>query len=290
MNWWEIITTSYSNYASYLWSEITGASQHHYLYWLMGISVGVWLLELVMPWRKKQKAIRKDFWLDGFYMLFNYFLFSLVLYNALSNVGVNLFNNALASVGVENTVAINIHTWPAWLQLLFLFIYVDFISWNTHVLLHRVPFLWKFHKVHHSVREMGFAAHLRFHFVETIVYKSIQYIPVALIGFGLDDFFLVYLISLIIGHLNHANIPWGYGPLGKLLNNPKMHLWHHAKVLPKNRQYGVNFGISLSIWDYLFKTAYIPEEKAELELGFDRVEQYPKGFFKQLIHPFTKHG
>lgn len=57
------------------------------------------------------------------------------------------------------------------------------VQWNTHRLLHKVPFLWEVHKVHHSVREMGYAAHLRYHFGETIVYRTIEYIPLAIISF-----------------------------------------------------------------------------------------------------------
>ena len=203
-------------------------------------------------------------------------------------MAVDLFNGFLAKVGLENVVAIEIDSWPRYVQLIFLFIYVDFIQWNVHRLLHRVDWLWQFHKVHHSVKEMGFAAHLRFHWMETVVYKSIQYIPVAMIGFGIDDFFIVHLIGLIIGHLNHANLAWDYGPLKFILNNPKMHIWHHAKDLPYERRYGVNFGLSLSIWDYLFKTAYIPKDGRDIELGFHEDEHFPNDLGSQLIYPVLK--
>ena len=75
--------------------------------------------------------------------------------------------------------------------LLTLFVVRDFIQWNVHRLLHRVPFLWEFHKVHHSVQEMGFAAHLRYHWMENFVYKLIQFLPLGLLGFDLIDFFIM---------------------------------------------------------------------------------------------------
>ncbi|PTB90563.1 hypothetical protein C9994_17185, partial [Marivirga lumbricoides] len=198
-------------------------------------------------WRKNQPRIRKDFWLDAFYMFFNFFLFSLVGYYAFSNVFVQLFNDFLAIFGITNLVAFEIQTWPVWAQLLTLFILRDFIHWNVHRLLHRVPWLWEFHKVHHSVEQMGFAAHLRFHWMETIVYRTIEYIPLAMIGFGIQEFLLVHLFALSIGHFNHSNIRVPLGPLKYLFNNPQMHIWHHAKHLPV--KHGVNYGISLSIWD-----------------------------------------
>ena len=161
-----------------------------------------------------------------------------------------------------------------------MFIIADFIQWNTHRLLHAVPKLWEYHKLHHSVEEMGFAAHMRYHWMETIIYKSIQYIPLAMLGFGIKDFFVLHIIAVAIGHLNHSNINISYGPLKYILNSPTMHIWHPAKDLPVKS--GVNFGISLSLWDYLFKTAYIPKSGRDIELGFEDIESYPKDFVGQV--------
>lgn len=282
----QIISESYSGYWNYLKTELFVPSWHNYLYWLLGISILVWLMEIAVPWRKNQSVFRKDFWLDGFYMFFNYFLFSLIAYNAISNVAVDIFNKFLGLFGITNLVAIEIGTWPAWLQFLTMFIISDFIQWNTHRLLHRVPALWEFHKVHHSVEEMGFAAHLRYHWMETIIYKSIQYIPLAMIGFGLKDFFILHIITVIIGHLNHSNVYITYGPLKYIFNNPAMHIWHHAKDIPN--KYGVNFGISLSLWDYLFKTDYLPKEGRDIQLGFEEMDHFPKSFWGQIVYPFKK--
>ncbi|MTI29314.1 sterol desaturase family protein, partial [Xanthovirga aplysinae] len=245
-------------------------------------------LEIFFPWRKKQGLFRKDFWKDGFYMFFNFFLFSLIGYNAFSNVFVEIFKDGLAAIGISNLVAIKIQSWPVWGQLLSLFLIRDFIHFHVHRLLHRIPALWEFHKVHHSVEEMGFAAQLRFHWVETVVYRFIEYIPLAMIGFGIQDFFIVHLFALTIGHFNHANFRLNLGPLKYIFNNPEMHIWHHAKELPKNKRYGVNFGMSLSIWDYLFRTNYIPKSGRDIPLGFSKLEEFPKKFMGQVLYPFYK--
>jgi sterol desaturase/sphingolipid hydroxylase (fatty acid hydroxylase superfamily) len=284
--YFQVFIDGYYGYWNYLSSEILYPSWHNYFWWLLGISLVVWSLELVFPWRKNQAAIREDFWLDGFYMFFNFFLFSLIGYNAVSNVAVEVFNDFLALFGITNLVAFQIASWPVWTQFLLLFVLADFIQWNVHRWLHYSPWLWEFHKVHHSVEQMGFAAHLRYHWMETIVYKSVQYIPLSMIGFGLDDFFILHLVTILIGHLNHANVKITYGPLKYVLNNPVMHLWHHAKEIPAERN-GVNYGISLSLWDYLFGTAYIPNQNANEQLGFEDQETFPKTFFQQLIHPWN---
>jgi sterol desaturase/sphingolipid hydroxylase (fatty acid hydroxylase superfamily) len=288
MTYWQTFVQSFIGYAQYLVHEVFNPHWGNYFYWLIALSALVYALELMFPWRKNQPSIREDFWLDTFYMFFNFFLFGLIGYNALSDVVVKFFNNFLQnSFGINNLVALNVAQWSYWTQLLLLFIVRDFVQWNTHRLLHRVPFLWEVHKVHHSVRQMGYAAHLRYHFGETIVYRSIEYIPLAMIGFGIQDVILVHLFTILIGHLNHANIYLPLGPLKYLLNNPQMHIWHHAKVLPKG-SYGVNYGISLSLWDYLFGTVWMPHDGRDIPLGFDEVEQYPHGFFEQMSKPFEK--
>ena len=226
--YWDIIVQSYAGYWHYLTNEILHPAWHNYFYWLLGLSLAVWALEIIVPWRRGQAIFRKDFWLDGFYMFFNFFLFSLLLYSAVANVAVTAFNDLLGFFGIRNLAAIRVQSLPAWAQFAIMFVVADFVQWNIHRLLHRVPWLWEFHKVHHSVEEMGFAAHLRFHWMETVIYKTLQYIPLAMIGFGLDDFFIIHIIAVAIGHLNHANLYITYGPLKYLLNNPAMHIWHHA--------------------------------------------------------------
>lgn len=286
----DLIWNAYVGYAGYLWREITQPTWQSYFYWLLGLSLVVWALELIIPWRKKQPMIRKDFWLDAWYMLFNFFVFWLIAYNAVSEVVVFTIRNFTANVlGIHEYELFSVAAWPGWAQLLTLFVLRDFIQWNIHRLLHRVPWLWRFHQVHHSVEQMGFAAHLRYHWMETVVYRGLEYLPLAMVGFGLSDFFVVYIFTLIIGHLNHANVSWDYGPLKYIFNNPKMHIWHHAKTLPHGTV-GVNYAITLSVWDYLFGTAHIPSDGRDIALGFEQVEAYPQSFWKQMIEPFKRRA
>ncbi len=289
MDYWQIISQSYSEYANYLWNEITNPGWRSYFYWLIGVSLFFFGLELIVPWRKKQSKFRKDFWLDFFYMFFNFFLFSLIVYNAASDVIVVFFNKLLGSINIRNLPALEVMSWPEWTHLLIGFLVRDFVQWWIHRLLHRVPFLWEFHKVHHSVKEMGFAAHLRYHWMENMVYKSIEYIPLALIGIGLRDFFIIHIFTLTVGHFNHANFRLRIGPLKYIFNNPQMHIWHHAKHLPESKSYGVNFGLTLSIWDYLFHTNYIPDDGRDIELGFPADEHFPQDFARQALHGILLH-
>ena len=78
------------------------------------------------------------------------------------------------------------------------------------------------------------------------------------------------------------------GPLRYLLNNPQMHIWHHAARFPAHLPYGVNFGLTLSLWDYLFGTAYVPRSGRDIALGFDGLERFPKGFGGQTVYPLLR--
>lgn len=324
----------YGGYASYLWYEVTHPSFHNYFYWLVLVSAFFFGLEIIKPWRKNQPMFRKDFWLDFFYMFFNFFLFSLVIYNAASDVIVDLFNDGIRGItGFDLQQSNPLRTFPLWAVLLIGFLVRDFVQWWVHRLLHRVEWLWHFHKVHHSVEEMGFAAHLRYHWMETVVYRSIEYIPLALLGIGLYDFFVIHIFTLAIGHYNHSNfhisgrvtggivgflvglamiagiadirlfedtdwtikslgllasVGFGWFILGpfmkKIFNSPEMHIWHHVHDLPEGRKYGINFGISLAIWDYIFSTAAIPHDGRDIKLGFPGDEKFPHTFIEQFFY------
>ncbi|MDO6674174.1 sterol desaturase family protein [Tenacibaculum sp. 1B UA] len=287
-----IIKNSYTGYLNYIkQSVLMELNWDNYFYGLILISLIVWGLEIIFPWRKNQPLFRKDFWLDTFYMFFNFFLLNLIVLIALSNTAEQLFNDILGLVGlsVASFQLFDINSFPYWARIVVFFISIDFVQWFTHTLLHRYEFLWNFHKVHHSVKQMGFAAHLRYHWMEPVVYNSMKYIPLAIMGgFTAQDVAIVHFFNITIGHLNHANINWDYGWLKYILNNPRMHIWHHAKELPEDRKMGVNFGITLSIWDYIFKTNYIPYNGRDIELGFDGDEKFPKDFIHQEIYPIGK--
>jgi sterol desaturase/sphingolipid hydroxylase (fatty acid hydroxylase superfamily) len=274
LNWtWNNIIFQVPWYENYFWGLIL-------------ISLLVWLLEVVFPWRKYQKVFRQDFWLDAFYMFFNFFLFAIFIsgFYRIMEVGFTY-----AGISMESLAILDMAAWPVPLQLITFFILLDFLQWFTHILLHRVPAFWEFHKVHHSVKEMGFAAHLRYHWMENILYKPLKTLGVMLIGgFEPEHAYVVHFAAITIGHLNHANIKLTYGPLKYIFNNPVMHLYHHAYALPENHRYGVNFAISLSLWDYLFGKNYIPEDSGEVELGFEGEENFPRSFTCQSLHGFRR--
>ncbi|HCR49266.1 MAG TPA: hypothetical protein DIW24_06540, partial [Bacteroidetes bacterium] len=110
----QILTDGYRTYAQYLLDTILHPSWDNIFYWLLTVSAFFLILEWLAPWRKDQPKFRQDFWLDFFYMFFNFFLFSLVGYAAISDVVVVAFNDLLAQIGIRNLVALEIRSWPVW--------------------------------------------------------------------------------------------------------------------------------------------------------------------------------
>jgi len=285
----DLVSNTTMGTAQWVWRNIVFEVpwSQNYFWGLTLISLTVWTAEQVFPWRKEQKAFRHDFWLDAFYMYFNFFIFSIVI-SGFYAVLTKLFLHA--GLTMQSLSIVDLSQWHPVAQLLIFFVVLDFLQWATHKILHRVPFLWRFHQVHHSIKEMGFAGHLRYHWMENVLYKPLKTVGLMLIGgFEPQHAFVVHFFTIVIGHINHSNLRLDYGPLRYILNNPVMHLYHHAYNLPKEHQYGMNFGLTLSIWDYLFKSAYVPERSGKVKLGYKGDENIPTSFKGQLTHGFFSH-
>lgn len=244
---------------------------------LVVVSVAVALLERMLPARPRQRALRPGLGSDLAYLVFNgHFL------------GVGLAWLAAKTVDPWLGTRFDLHlasSWPVWLQAIVAIVVLDFAQWTIHNLLHRVPWLWEFHKVHHSVRdgEMDWIVSFRFHWVEVIVYKALQYLPLALLGFAGEALMVHAVFGTLVGHLNHANLDWGHGRWRYLLNSPRMHLWHHDADAPR----ACNFGIIFSLWDWVFGTAYLPDHPPR-RLGFDGQEAMPPDFLRRSLWPLVR--
>lgn len=257
-----------------------------YYFWLAAISAFCFLLERMKPWRPEQKVFRNGFWQDVFWLVFNGHYVGVII-AIVSGKLIQLLNTSLYNLGlpVPESLAL-MHGTPLWLQFAVFFIVKDFIEWNIHRMLHRVSWLWEFHKLHHSIEELDWIGNMRFHWMEAVIYKSISYFPLVVLGVDTNVIFIIAIIGTLIGHLNHSNLSISWGPLKYLLNSPRMHVWHHDVVV--RGKGGQNFGITLSVWDWLFGTAYLPDKGQPERLGFTGMENFPRHLFARLFYPFFK--
>lgn len=264
----------------------------NYLPWLIFFSLLVALFEVIWPARE-QKIFRKWLWSDYVHMVFNGNFFGSWIVIIGARYLSPMLESSLASVDLKDALFFNaIADWGMIPQMLVGFLILDFTQWLVHNTLHRVNFLWEIHKIHHSVKEgeMDWIVSLRFSWLEIVIYKCAMFIPTVWFGLSAETLFFHAVFGTLIGHLNHANLTWDYGPLRYFFNSPRMHLYHHAYDAPAH---GQNFGISLSCWDWLFGTDHLPDEPCP-QIGFPGVENVPNDFFGQLIWPlphwFTAMG
>lgn len=253
-----------------------------YWHWLVGISLFFVIAERLRPARRDQGALRPQLLNDLFYLAFNGHFYA-VSTGGLSAALALTVRDALSPwlpFAQEGTA---LGSWPFAAQIVVFLVVTDFLQWCVHNLLHRVPWLWQFHKVHHSIHDMDWAGNFRFHWFEVVVYGTFLYLPTSLLGGDGTALFCVAVFATFWGHLNHSNLKIELGPLGYVFNSPRMHLWHHDS----SDEGGVakNFGIVLSIWDWLFRTAYWPRERSPERIGYPGDEELPGDVPRQLIFP-----
>ena len=170
---------------------------------------------------------------------------------------------------------------PFIVQFIAIMFLTDLVQYWVHRAFHRIPWLWKFHAVHHSARSMDWIAGARMHFLEILMLRSITVIPMIVLGFSngvVNSYiFVVYLYSTFI----HANLSWRLGYLEKLLVTPRFHHWHHGI---EDAAIDVNFAIHFPLLDRLFGTYYLPEKDWPKDYGLQG-HPVPLGYLAQFAYP-----
>lgn len=261
---------------------------HHYL---IGLSLLFLGLERLRPWRREQRVWRRGIVVDLLYLVFNGHFLGLWLAQLTAHTAA-WFAQAVGWAGLNSLLDARMASdWPLALQVVVVFVGLDFVQWSVHNLLHRVPWLWEFHKVHHSIEELDWIGNFRFHWMEVLVYKAAQYLPLVVLGFDGGVLLAFAVFGTFMGFWNHSNIDLQIGPLRYVFNHPRMHVWHHDRdevPIPP----GVNFAINFSVWDWIFGTAWLPDtDRQPKRLGYEGIEDLPRDWPGQLVHPvLTRRG
>lgn len=258
-----------------------------YYVWLVGVSLFVFVMERLFTWRKGQRVLRPGIGQDLFWLVFNGHFLGLALATGTGYL-VQALNTLLHEAGLPAPESLHLMSdTPLWLQATVFFVLKDFLEWNVHRLLHRTPWLWEFHKLHHSIVELDWIGNFRFHWGEIIVYKALTYLPLVVLGIDWRVMLGIAVFGTLMQDLNHANIRTHWGPLRYLFNSPMMHVWHHDVAL--HGKGGQNFGIVLSVWDWAFGTVYWPTDADQpRRIGFAGMERYPGGLILRLLYPFYR--
>ena len=235
-------------------------------------------VERLIPLRREQGLLRRDFYNDLFYLFFNRIPI-LIATSFVVATGLTMLRDAMPA-GIGETVRAQ----PLWLQTIEVILLADAGFYFAHRLLHAVPFLWRFHAVHHSIEQMDWLAAHRVHPLDQIAVTLASVTPVFLLGFS-DTAVLVYAViyqwqSLLI----HANIRMDFGPLKWIFASPQFHHWHHAN---QPEAYDKNLAGQLVLFDILFGTLFLPRDQRHPDrYGTD--DPVPRLYHQQLLYPFTK--
>lgn len=185
---------------------------------------------------------------------------------------------ALGLAGLQAAVA----GLPFVVQVLLAMLVADLFQYAAHRAFHAVPLLWRFHAVHHSVRTMDWLAGSRLHLVDVLVTRAFSYIPLYVLGFSMPAFYAYVAIVALQAVAVHANVGLRFGPLKYLLVTPQYHHWHHSD---DPEFYDKNFAIHFPVIDKVFGSYHLPGDAWPESVGLDD-EQFPKGYLRQLVHPF----
>jgi sterol desaturase/sphingolipid hydroxylase (fatty acid hydroxylase superfamily) len=173
---------------------------------------------------------------------------------------------------------------PWVLQFVVIVILTDFAQYWVHRAFHQIPFLWRFHAVHHSAKSMDWIAGARMHFVEIIVLRSLTAMPMFVLGFEESAIQAYILFVYIYSAFIHANVGGNFGFVEKLVVLPRYHHWHHGV---EREAIDVNFAIHLPLLDRMFGTQHMPEGRWPSGYGI-KGHPVPNGYWKQFLYPFRR--
>ena len=169
---------------------------------------------------------------------------------------------------------------PGWVQIVAGFAITTVGGYAGHRAAHEVPLLWRFHRVHHSVREMDWLAANHLHPLDETFSRSAAVLPLYALGFGRVSLGAFVILITVQAIFIHANVRISWGPLRWVIATPQFHHWHHAR---EPEAYNTNYAGEFPILDALFGTLYLPADRWPAQYGVDESE--PAGYLRQLAWP-----
>jgi sterol desaturase/sphingolipid hydroxylase (fatty acid hydroxylase superfamily) len=173
---------------------------------------------------------------------------------------------------------------PLLVQVFLIMLVTDFAQYWVHRAFHQIPFLWRFHRIHHSVKNMDWLAGSRLHLVDVVVSRSLSLVPMVLLGFSNQAINIYLPILALQAVFIHSNLKFAMDPIQKIISTPKFHHWHHTLDPGCTDK---NFSVSLPVLDILFGTYYSPRGKWPKAYGTSG-PQIRDAYLTHLLSPFKK--
>lgn len=231
-------------------------------------------LERAIPLRREQPILRRRWQDDLVYLLLNPWLIRLG-----STAVLALLLEPMQAL-VPAAVPATIGALPLWLQVVTALVVAEFGFYAMHRSFHAVPFLWRFHAVHHSIEELDWLAAHRVHPVDQVLTATASLVPLLLLGISAPALAIWAFSYFVQSHLVHANVNLRLGVLEHVFASPHYHHWHHAHGAAP-----ANFSAQLIFLDHLFGTLLRPEDMPA-DYGID--DPVPAAFPLALAWPLTR--
>jgi sterol desaturase/sphingolipid hydroxylase (fatty acid hydroxylase superfamily) len=244
---------------------------------LLGSTIIFAALEKLFPLYKGQLLFRKEWQTDMMHFAFNHFIVGLAL------LTVNFAIHRLFGWMLNESVHDAVQATPFIPQLLLCILVADLVQYWFHRSYHEVPFLWRFHAVHHSAKTMDWLAGSRQHMLELICTRVGVLGALYVLGFEKNVMDIYIVIVGFQAVFNHANVHLPWGPLKYVFVTPDFHHWHHSSDdVAIDRNYAAHY----AFLDHLFGTAIKGQEGFPEKYGVQG-DYMPDGFVKQQKFPFT---
>ena len=233
-------------------------------------------LERAFPLRREQTTFRAGWTTDGMHFLVSHLAVQGLTFMTL------LPATALARLWQPAALRTAVVSQPGWLQLCEIVVLADLWQYWVHRAFHRVPWLWRFHAIHHSSRTIDWLAGSRLHVVDVLATRSMVLVPILLLGFAPGPLYAYLVLVSFHAVFLHANVRFRLGALDWIVATPRGHHWHHA-LAPIDK----NFAVHLPVLDALFGTLYLPRDAWPDAYGVEG-EAVPDGWGGQLVYPFRR--
>ncbi len=264
--------------------SIVGFSLWYYQFESLIIIIIVFIMvvpmEKIFPRHKGQMVRRPKWTLDVTYALTQPFL---NIFGVIFAVIISFFSFTWALGLIVRYFGL-VEMIPGYVQPIVAFVLFDFMGYWAHRWYHEVPELWKFHAIHHSPEHMDWISGFRIHPMDfALIGPGFFFLIFA--GFSPETTGILAALQIITGLFLHANVGWRLRPLQRLIQTPEFHHWHHAN---EKEAHCSNYAGFLPLWDILFGTYYVPNDKRPEVYGID--EEIPDGMLGQLKYPIEGWG
>jgi sterol desaturase/sphingolipid hydroxylase (fatty acid hydroxylase superfamily) len=243
---------------------------------LLGSTLIFIVIEKLFPLYKTQPVFRIEWQTDFMHFIVNHFLVGLIL------LTVNFLIFRIFGWATYAPLQQWVRDLPFVVELFLILLAADLVQYWTHRAYHEVPFLWRFHAVHHSTKVLDWMAGSRMHMFELVATRVAVLGALYVLGFSKAVMDIYIIIVGFQAVLNHSNVKLPWGQLKYLIVTPDFHHWHHSSdQAALDRNYAAHF----AFLDYLFGTAVKSDKPFPEKYGV-LGDYMPQGFVKQQLFPF----